>query len=187
MSLRGGKTRKRRNFYLQPGGGEGVTLKITEEADIGFTTEQIEKLPYQYIKLNKGWDFPDEKIYFSVRGDIPITSYITEDEENWVPITDFLQWAWGEHYEAMPDTLKSRLLDLGVTVTVKPVDMSPEQERKLTPYLVFQVMREHFKNVLSSWARSDPKVDFKDRLLGQVLNWVAAAGVMYFLLKQGIV
>jgi len=179
--------RKREILYLQPGGGEGVQLKVTEESDIGITTEQVEKLPYKHIKLNKGWDFPEAKRYLTVRGDIPLTCYITEEEEVKTPITDFLAEVWGEKWEKMPQALKDELGNLGVTVTVKPVNLEPEQEQKLTPYLVFQTMREHFMNVLSTWARSEPRKDFKDELMSKLMLILLGAFAMYFLVNQHII
>ena len=164
-------------------------LTVDQEVEAGLTCREHEGVIYRYQKQGPGWSGNKRTLWLTTPG-VPLTSYLAAGKKMKTSIEDFLRFAWGDGpYNKLPDELREPIESTayGATVTVEPVQLTPEQEKMLGSVSAYQILRQHVINVFRDFAISEPTKDAGEIWMNRLLWLGLGAFIMYFGLKQGII
>lgn len=126
--------RKIEVMHMNPVDGRFRTLQVQRETDEAAYCKKKDGVPYRFFKSpeGKGWT---EKItrFLTVEGYSLICGLKLDDIKADVSVESFLRTIWGDGaFNNLPQLLRDRLNEkIGVTVTVKPLEVDNETQEKL--------------------------------------------------------
>jgi len=187
------KTNRSKEILLfRPNGYRVEPMLVENEGAFEVVSKSDENNPpYRVFKHGPAWT-SDRKTYFLAMEGDPITVYVNEhDEIKYVPFREFLESFWGK--EAVDRMSKTPQLQSifnskwAAQVTVVASDIEKIAQPALNRIKADLILWESNINQLSEAGRATDEPTRMELLIDWATKLILGAGIMYFLIKQGVI
>ena len=183
--------RRKRAILFRPTGHRYEEIKITDESEYA-AFGMLGGEEYRVWKHGPAWNGDKDVMFLAVDGS-PVTAVMTEgEEERWVTIKRFLEDLWGEKIIAgmkaqAPEIFNLLEIKWGASMTVAPVIVDPEAKKALDALKANELLYESNIAQAAVVGKATEEVSKTRLLIEFAMHAIIGAGIMYFVVKQGII